>query len=146
MIKTKIQFKALRECVGLSQADVASMLGVNVKSVKRWEGATYPEYHAPEEAWSLLEDMSAAQQAAIKTVADIVAEQTEIAGRPPATVTLTYWRSQRDYDQYGRDCGAYAIANANSRAVARFLAVNKLCGHVQFVEGTEAPSVDDPLL
>ena len=143
MTRTKIQFKALRECVGLTQQDVASILGVNAKSVKRWEGSTYPAYHAPEEAWELLEDMFAAQQSAIKTAADIVAEQTEVAGRPPATVTLKYWRSQSDYAQYGRDCGAYGVANANSRAVARFLAVNKLCGHVQFVEGAEeAPSVD----
>ena len=36
------EFRAMREQVGLSQADVADTLGVNVRSVKRWEDPEYP--------------------------------------------------------------------------------------------------------
>ena len=35
--RSKADFKCLRERVGLSQQDVASALGVNIRSVKRWE-------------------------------------------------------------------------------------------------------------
>lgn len=39
-------------------------------------------------------------------------------GRAPDLVPLTYFRSQEEYDAFGRDAGPFGVANANSRAVA----------------------------
>ena len=36
----------------------------------------------------------------------------------PDVVALTYWRSQEQYDEMGRDEGWYGVSNANARAVA----------------------------
>ena len=37
MERTKADFKALRERVGLSQHDVADAIMVSIKTIKRWE-------------------------------------------------------------------------------------------------------------
>ena len=37
---------------------------------------------------------------------------------PPATVSLAYYRTQEEYDQFGRGDGPFHIGNANARRVA----------------------------
>ncbi len=136
MQETKIQFKALRECVGLSQAEVARLMYVNVKSVKRWESAKYLNYHAPDEAWDLLISTFEVQRDAVKSAVEIIEEQIEEAGgKKPSCIDLRYWRKQEDYDENGCDEGSYLLANANSRAVANYVLASGLCENVQFHEG-----------
>lgn len=117
---SKAQFKALRERAGLTQQDVADALDVNVRSVKRWEHEAHP-YDAPDEAWELLEQRLDTQRQMVEYLADVVEDAAEKAGRPPALVPITYYRDQRMYDTFGRDAGAYGIANANARATADML-------------------------
>ena len=137
-MKTKIQFKALRECVGLSQSELARLMSANTKTIRRWEGTTYPEYRPSEDAWQLLFGMYKTQQKAIKTTTEIIKEHINIAGKNPKSITLCYWRNQEDYDQFGRDKGSYLAANANSRAVANYVIASGLCDTVQFIEGAES--------
>ena len=40
------------------------------------------------------------------------------ASRSPATVSLAYYRTQEEYDQFGRGDGPFHIGNANARRVA----------------------------
>lgn len=117
MRRTKAHFKALRERVGLSQSDIAIALGVNIKTVKRWEQPQFP-YSAPSDAWNYLDSVLAIQEQQVQYSLDAIAEQVEEFGREPKTVTITYYRDQAMYDEYGRDSGPYGWANAIARATA----------------------------
>ena len=111
MKKTKIQFRALRECVGLSLAELAERLNVNVRSVKRWESPTYQDYKPPQDAWELLERLQAKQLATVKQA------------KKKKTLEIEY---SRDH--------AHAVQNATARALAVHSLASSKCAEVQFVE------------
>ena len=114
--RSKADFKCLRERVGLSQQDVASALGVNIRSVKRWEDPSFPN-HAPEDAWAVLDDAMDMQCQQVSYACAVVAQQVESFGMEPVTVPITYYKDQAMYDEYGRDPGPFGQANANARAI-----------------------------
>lgn len=118
--RSKADFKCLRERVGLSQQDVASALGVNIRSVKRWEDPSFPN-HAPEDAWAVLDNAMEVQRQQVSYACAVVAQQVESFGMEPVTVPITYYKDQAMYDEYGRDPGPFGQANANARAVATAL-------------------------
>lgn len=111
--RSKAEFRALREMVGLTHQAMADRLGVKIMSVKRWESPKYPQI-APVDAWRLLDGLSFAQG---QKVADAVARASE-AG----SATVPYWSAAATYD--GTEPGAEATwteANATSRRVASVL-------------------------
>lgn len=105
------QFRATREMLGLSQQDVADAVEVDRRSVKRWESGEYP---VPDDVaeW-LMEGKASADYTVRNVVKDILSSEF-----PPATVSLTYYRTQEEYDEHGRDDGPFGISNANARRVA----------------------------
>lgn len=113
--RTKATFKALRETVGLSQDNVAKDLGVSVISVKRWErpGYQYP----PADAWEYMLDAYRAHCDAVNGALDQVDEIADFVGRYPELVSITYWRTQEQYDRLERDPGHVGMINARARAV-----------------------------
>lgn len=117
MARTKADFKALRERVGLSQNDIADALGVNIKTVKRWEKPDFP-YSAPDDAWAYLKEVLDSQRQQVSYLLAVVAKQVEELGNEPAVVPITYYRDQAMYDEYGRDEGPFGWPNAVARAVA----------------------------
>ncbi len=116
--RTKADFAALRETVGLTQANLADDLGVNPRSVKRWEQPGMDGYEPPEDAWEVLDAYAETQRRMVDHARETVISTGEEAGRQPEQVVLTYFRSQEQYDRLGRDEGWYGVANANARAVA----------------------------
>ena len=108
------EVKALRESVGLSQADLADLAGVTVRSVRRWERDITP----PEDVLELLERYVIRKAKAVEAALETVERITEQMGRAPDLVPMTYYRSQAEYDELGRDPGPVGVANANARAVA----------------------------
>ena len=105
--------KAIRDRVGLSQQDVADALGVTILTVKRWEdphGSTIPTVYK-----TLLADALADHQLAVKTAMETVMAQEDQRGDAPQLVRLYYYRSQADYDKYGRDSGKVSVVNARIR-------------------------------
>lgn len=105
--------KAIRDRVGLSQQDVADALGVTILTVKRWEdpnGSTIPTAYK-----TLLADALADHQLAVKTAMEAVMAQEDQRGEAPQFVRLYYYRSQADYDKYGRDAGKVSVVNARIR-------------------------------
>ena len=120
MKRTKANLRALRDLVGYSQQDLAGALGVNPRSVKRWEDPD-GEYWAPDAAWEVLEHALDVQRQMVDYAVAQCERVSEEAGRMPSSVPVTYFRDQRMYDEWGRDPGSYGIANANARAVWREL-------------------------
>lgn len=114
MQTTCAEVKALRESVGLSQADLADLAGVTVRSVRRWERDITP----PEDVLELLERYMIRKAKAVEAAIETVERITEQMGRAPDIVPMTYYRSQAEYDELGRDPGPVGVANANARAVA----------------------------
>lgn len=118
----KAELKARREMLGLSQADLAKMLGIDTMNVKRWER---PGQAEPRDfAFELLSNLEAMQRNAINESLDLVEDMAERYGHYPDEVQLTYYRDQEQYDLLGRDDGDFGMANANARAVATILREN----------------------
>lgn len=113
-MKGKADFKARRETLGLSQHDVADELEVSVRTVKRWEHPDWQE--PPEDAWALIERYEAIRREAIEESERAFLEANYDGTKNGAVIA--YYRTQDDYDAYGRDEGPYGFANANARAVA----------------------------
>lgn len=116
-MRTKADFKALRETCGLTQQNVADACGVRVLAVKRWEK---PGYSAPpRDAWEFLDGCR-------ERMLDMAGFSTDkaVAARDEVgleTVALTYFRDQEQYDASGRDEGPYGLANATARLTADYL-------------------------
>ena len=120
--RTKADFAALRETVGLTQANLADDLGVQARSVRRWEQPGQEGYEPPADAWDMLDSYADLQRQMVDHARETVMRTGEEAGHQPDEVVLTYYRSQEQYDELGRDEGWYGVANANARAVAAELA------------------------
>lgn len=112
-MRTKADFRALRERCGLSITDIADALGVQTRSVRRWETPGYPE--PPEDAWRALDDF---EGMLAHKVAENVAAIQESGGD---TATLPYWRTQEDYDREGPGDGPFGIANRAAIETATWL-------------------------
>ena len=121
-MRTKAEFKALRETVGMTQTAMAKLLGVEGRSVRRWESTESP-HNAPEEAWGLLDDARARQVQAIEFAVGKVDEVAAQYGAPPDEVALPYWASQEQYDElhFPKDGGDYRMVNATLRLLAHVL-------------------------
>lgn len=110
--RTHADFRMLRERLGLSCADVADGLGITKRSVQRWENPA--EYGAPEFAWEWLDEMARAFASMVEAGA------AALDGAPEgAALQVSYYRTQREYDEHGRDAGYYGMVNAATREVAR---------------------------
>lgn len=115
--RTKAQFRAMRDRVGLSQQDIADELDVNIKTVKRWEKPDN-DCLPPEDAWNLLEHDLSIQRRQIDYAFEVADDQINQTGKPPEQVVLTYYRDQQMYNDHGRDVGRFGQANATAGAVA----------------------------
>lgn len=113
MEHSKAELRATRERLGVTQAHLAKVMGVEVRSVKRWESPSAPQ-QAPADVWAYLGELLRTQDEAVDTA-------LEVAQASPADmVRMPYWASQADYDANhgGPDAGPYRVANATALAVA----------------------------
>lgn len=111
--RTKSEFRALRESLGITQQTLADRLGVKILSVKRWEQPKYPQ-KAPGRVWEMLYDLLEVQTEHIRAALT----------NAPEAVTLPYWMSAADFDDLaGEDepAATWTEANATRRAVAQAL-------------------------
>lgn len=115
MERTKADFKALRETVGMSQQALANALHVDKRSIQRWE-APENAWTPPADAWTILDDARERQRWTVANAIELVSEKTDLHG----TVSMTYWRSQEEFERAGHG-GDYQMANANARMAAAFL-------------------------
>lgn len=115
--RTHAEFRAQRESLGLSQPDVAEALGVQKRTVRRWEQPGC--YLAPEEAWEWLDEMADLFERGVHAAMDQVEKVAEQAGKAPKSVSMTYYRNQEQYDEFGIDDGPYGFRNAITRETAK---------------------------
>lgn len=133
MEKTHAGFRALRESLGLSLNDVAEAMGVRERSARRWEAPN--GQMPPKDAWEWLEGMKRRFDDGVGGALSAFAESG--AGR----ASITYYRSQEEYDAMGRDEGPYGFANAISREVALALEADGVEVALMFPEEADAPLV-----
>lgn len=134
-MSTKATFRALREEVGLSQADLAYILKVHINSVKRWENLDFSQ-EPPEFAFQVLNKALEKREFLI----DATLDNDELDFEHAKKVTLTYFRDQDEYDKHGRDAGNFKLANANTRAIARELQLAG-CENIEFCYPQEKENV-----
>ena len=116
MYHSRAQFRAIRTRVGLSQRDLAQNTSVSLETVKKWEK---PGNFPPSEAaWKYLETMFALHVQAVQTAVEAAKEQEKKIGYRPEFIQLTLFRSQAEYNQFGRDAGNVHIVNARVMEVA----------------------------
>lgn len=119
-MRTKADFRALRERVGLSQLVLADELGVAGRTVRRWESPDWPD--PPADAWRLLDDAMERQDAAVSAAVDAAVDAASRTGAGSSMgVELSYFRDQAHMIAAGRDDGYFGIANAAARRVAEEL-------------------------
>lgn len=140
MGRTKAEFRALRETLGITQQRMADDLGVRVLSVKRWESPRYQQ-QAPEDAWALLDDLMAVQDSAVGAALAQVRDVADSLGGDPREVVLPYWASQSDYLEHhylaAESDASWTEVNATSRRVASML---RWLGYsVRWVDGADNP-------
>lgn len=135
--RTKAEFRAIRETVGMTQGALARELSVEVRSVKRWESPTASQV-PPQDAWDVLDAALSAQRRGIATALGRVDEVAEERGAYPKSVMLPYWTSQDAYDEghYVDDGGDWRMANATNRLLAHALHERGIR-----VEWTDGPTV-----
>lgn len=135
MERTKAEFRATRETLGITQTQFADYMGVKVLSVKRWESSKYPQ-QAPDAAWEILDDLLAMQDDAVRVALDQVRRMHDEAGIPPAAVALPYWQSQSDYVEHHYDPdddATWTEVNATNRRLA--IALRDRGYNVKWVDG-----------
>lgn len=138
--RTKSEFRAMRESLGLTHQRLADELRVKVLSVKRWESPKYPQT-APTDAWALLDSLMDAQDKAVQAALDTVREVTEKQGMEPREVILPYWSSKADFDAHhyvSEPDASWSEVNATSRRVA--IVLRWLGYKVRWVDGAEYPT------
>ena len=105
----------MRELVGHTQATLAKALGVEERSVRRWESPSAPQ-GAPDDAWDVLEEALEAQRRVVEFGLGKADEWPDAQ-----EVSLVYWSSQRQYDEARGDGGDWRMANATARSLASVL-------------------------
>lgn len=117
--------RAIRETVGISQREVAETFDVTERAVKHWERGMYS---VPDDVAEWLLGKAAEHDRAVSQTVDATLKMIEDQNvalelgtmhKPP--ISLTYWRTQAEYDAAGRDSGQFGVVNARSRDVATML-------------------------
>lgn len=124
-MRNKPEFRAIREMVGMTQAALADELGVEVRSVKRWESPTAAQ-QPPQDAWDVLDAALERQREVVGFALDKVHDVMDETGGAPQAVVLPYWANADEYAVASTDAamgvaGDWRMANANERALAAIL-------------------------
>ena len=143
--RTKSEFRALRERVGLTRDTLADILGVTVRSVRYWESLDSLRY-PPDDAWHVLDDALEHQRAIVAYTLDVVAQMIRDEGEKPAYVTLPYWLCRKDYEEGSEDSkyglnGDWHMANANALAVSILLEAQGI--EVRWIDFNPSEDIDE---
>lgn len=122
-IRNKATFRAMREQAGYTKTEFANHLGVNKNSVWRWESEEF-DNEPPEDVWETLENIIEKQLDTVEKTMAAIRKYENDYGRPPKKVKLTYYRTQKEYDEQGRDKADVRTINAATRFLGTTLTMN----------------------
>lgn len=108
-------FRAIRETIGMSQRTVAEGLEVTEQAVRYWERGLRP---VPNSVADWIEQQLDYHNVAVE---ETLAATHELINDSGCEIDLSYFRTQEEYDEYGRDKGDFGIVNARARAIAERL-------------------------
>lgn len=118
LFNTAANYRALREICGVTQQQVADVLGVSVLTVKKWEKGVN---RVPDDALAFIREAAAEHTQAVRAE---VAEAASSA-QPGSALCLTYYRTQEQADLEaelaGETAGPYQFLNAVRRSVGERL-------------------------
>ena len=139
--RTLAEFRAIRETVGMTQGMLAAELGVEARSVRRWESPSAPQV-PPQDAWDVLDYALTNQRHAVAAALGEVDRMAQERVAYPDHVTLPYWPSQAAYDvgHYVDDGGDWRMANATNRMLA--YALHERGINVEWIDGPTVPHMD----
>ena len=137
--RTLAEFRAIRDTVGMTQGMLAEELGVNPRSVRRWESSDCEAYKPPQDAWDVLDDALDTQRRGIAAALDRLDEIAKERGTAPDAVQLPYWPSQAAYDagHYVDDDGDWRMVNSTNRMLA--YALHERGIRVEWTDGPTVP-------
>lgn len=123
MERTKSNFRALREMVGMSQGHLAMACGIDSRNVRRWEDPKERGCQPRDFAWDVLEDARKAQLAAYDAAITAVEDASDDAGHALKSVRLTYWPDAITYAHAHptEDPAGWQMANATARLAGHML-------------------------
>jgi hypothetical protein len=121
--RTKADFRALRDTVGVNQKTLGLILGNTTDMVKKWESEKFT-YRPPADAWALLDRLAQQQKEAV----DAAVEAHSKAGM----VTLRYYRSQPQHDQATKNREDFEVANARARSIGAALTKKGVTVHYEY--------------
>ena len=118
LFNTSANFRALREICGVTQQQVADAMGVQIRTVKRWEKGETP---LPDDALAWMRECATEHTLGVRTeLGEIMAE-----AEPGEAICLTYYRTQEQADMdaelQGVEAGPYQFINAVYRSVGERL-------------------------
>ena len=115
--RTPAEFQATRKRVGVSCSDLARALGIEVRTVRRWESPSSPAVPF-DQAWDLLDKMMQQRAQAIDAAIDELERQERERGGV-ASVSLPIWPSDAAWSQaHPGEQGGARFANSINCAVA----------------------------
>ena len=91
LFNTAANFRALRELCGVTQQQVADAMGVQIRTVKRWEKGVTP---VPDDALAWLRERVIGHTQSVRSEVARMA----LCAEPPAALCLTYYRTQEQTD------------------------------------------------
>lgn len=145
--RTKADWKALRETVGISTGSLAAFLDKNISTVQYWEnpGRSARRYHPTKKAWQMLERLRQKQKSVVDQLVEAAVRRSKEAdaphgqdGRPLAV--LYYYRNRAEY--YRSDKGDIGILNATARQAA--LRLESMGFDVRFRYDVSESGPDEP--
>lgn len=117
---SKARFRALRETIGITQAQAAETFGVQPRAVRRWESPTAPQLPPEgvlEEMERMADERARAIESTVRATEKFIAERMD--GHKVEEVSLPYWSSQAAYDEWHPvKPEDYRRVNSISRGVA----------------------------
>lgn len=115
--RTPAEFQATRKRVGVSCSDLARALGIEVRTVRRWESPSSPAVPF-DQAWDLLDKMMQRRSQAIDAAIDEL-ERHEKEHGGVASVSLPIWPSDAAWSEaHPGEQGGARFANSINCAVA----------------------------
>lgn len=130
---TGAEFRLKRRTLGLSIEETAERLGVNLRSMRRWENG---EWEVPENAITFIDGLWQDKVEA----ANVVLDKLEAQGKDPEPITLRLYRTHKGH--YEADPGQTWGEHAS--AIGIIAVALELHGYQFTVEYAEKPGNNTP--